>query len=462
MACFWGCKKDAKIDLGDNGYLGGEIINPNTRFVTISKDHTLLDTILLDQNNRFLYKITPVKPGLYTFSHGGEIQMVFLEPNDSIMFRLNTIDFDESLVYTGIGAKENNYLINMFIENEHINHNILKFSQASPEVFQKKLDSIRTEQSEKFSAFNSKYTTSALFKKIALANIDYNYYALKELYPFTFYGNSELKNLESLPKNFYDYRAKINYNDDALKDYFPYYMFLRYHFNNIALQKHFKHSNDSIFNPKSLDYNLDKLELVDSLVSNDSIKNYWLNYYALRYINSTNNLTDCDTYLNSFLDKSSSKTNNTYLTNLIASLKKLRPGSELPNTIVTNKDNEELHIHDFIKHPTVIYFWSFNMKNHFTESHKKVQELMQKYPEIDFIAMNIDKDDKQWLSFLKQYKYGLDNEFHFKNPEISRQAMALNSIHRVMLITKNKTIVNSNSNMFSKTFEEELLGLINQ
>ena len=34
------------------------------------------------------------------------------------MFRLNTLDFDESLVFTGEGAKKNNYLINLFLEHE--------------------------------------------------------------------------------------------------------------------------------------------------------------------------------------------------------------------------------------------------------------------------------------------------------------------------------------------------------
>ncbi|MGJ5641442.1 hypothetical protein I3217_04860 [Formosa sp. S-31] len=448
--------------MSGNGFLGGEIINPNTRYVTISKDNTILDTVMLDQNNRFLYKITPVNPGLYTFAHGGEIQMVFLEPNDSIMFRLNTIDFDESLVYTGIGAKENNYLINMFVESERINHNILKLSQSSPEVFEKKLDSIKAEQTRKLNEFNIRYKTSPLFQKFAQANIDYNYYAQKEIYPFTYYGNNELKNLESLPKDFYNYRKQINYNDITLKDYFPYYTFLKYHFNNMALQKHFKHSQDSIFNRRSLDYNLDKLQLIDSLVQNDSIKNYFLNYSAIRYIGNSNKLEDYDTYLDTFLKLSTSSENNNSISSMVESLKRLKPGSTVPNTLVTNNEDEELHLHDFITRPTVIYFWSSSLKDHFVGSHKKVQELKLKYPEIDFIAMNIDKNEEQWIDYLQEYKYPIQNEYHFKNPEVSRQILALNSIYRVVLVNKDKKIISSNSNLFSKYFEEELLGMLNQ
>ncbi|WP_434035653.1 TlpA family protein disulfide reductase [Formosa sp. 4Alg 33] len=460
--CFTSCKKENKYGHDNCAFLGGEIINPSNNYVVISQDKIVLDTVQLDQNNRFLFKINPVNAGLYTFSHGGEIQMVLLEPNDSIIFRLNNLDFDESLVFTGRGAKENNYLINMFLQNEKSNRAILKFSQTTPENFAFKVDSIKSLYQKNLDEFKSKYKTSDKFNHIAQANIDYNFYAQKELYPFTFYGNSELKNMKSLPRDFYAYRSKVDYNDESLKDYFPYFTFLRYHFNNIALQKHFEESNDSIFNNRNLDFNLSKLELIDSLVSNDSIKNSLLNFAALRYINSSAKISNYTPYLESYLEKSTLAKNNEQISNLIGSLEKLKPGNVLPNTIVTNSSNEELYLSDFVKRPTVIYFWSFTLKNHFLDSHRMTQELARKYPEIDFIAMNIDKNNEEWINYLEQYKYPLKNEYHFKDPNFSRQILAINSINRVMLIDKNLTIINSHTNMFSKDFEMQLLGMLNR
>src|SRR5690554_8152381 len=101
MLTFVSCKKDAKQNEGDIAYLGGEIINPSNNYVVLLKGNSVIDTLPLDTKNRFLYKVKELIPGLYTFSHGGEIQMVLLEPLDSIMFRLNTMEFDESLVFTG-------------------------------------------------------------------------------------------------------------------------------------------------------------------------------------------------------------------------------------------------------------------------------------------------------------------------------------------------------------------------
>ncbi|MBT8271853.1 MAG: hypothetical protein KJO25_07405, partial [Bacteroidia bacterium] len=86
-------------------YFGGEIINPNNDHLILYDSNVPKDTLYLDANNRFSYKLENLNPGLYSFVHGGEYQVVLIEPNDSIMIRLNTYDFDESLVFSGRGAK---------------------------------------------------------------------------------------------------------------------------------------------------------------------------------------------------------------------------------------------------------------------------------------------------------------------------------------------------------------------
>ena len=87
------CEKDGNNAEDNYAYFGGEIMNPNSDFVVILKSDVVVDTIKLDKRNRFLYKINNLKAGLYTFYHGGEVQMVLLEPKDSLLFRLNTLEF---------------------------------------------------------------------------------------------------------------------------------------------------------------------------------------------------------------------------------------------------------------------------------------------------------------------------------------------------------------------------------
>ena len=163
---FVSCKNDVTDPDNNYAYLGGEIINPRKDFVILSKSERVLDTVILDANNRFLYKIENLEDGLYTFklpaAEGLEYQMVLLEPRDSIMFRLNTLEFDESLVYTGYGAKKNNYLINLFLDGEAEDKTILSYSQLPADEFERRLDSIRDLKLKKLKTFNANNTTSPI------------------------------------------------------------------------------------------------------------------------------------------------------------------------------------------------------------------------------------------------------------------------------------------------------------
>ena len=461
------CKKEVAVDEGDIAFIGGEIINPNDNKVILLKSDKVLDTILLDKDNRFLYKIKNLESGLYKFYlqayHSVEFQLALLEPNDSIIFRLNTIDFDESLVYTGQGAKKNNFLMNMYLKNEAENEKVLRFSQLPPKEFEKRLDSFRTIRNTELTEFISKNDPSDLFKEIAEANIDYNYYLSKEIYPFAYYGDNEVKNLNALPDDFYNYRKDIDYNNNLLKDYFTYYTFLRYHFRNLALSEHLKRSNDSVFNRKSLDYNLLKINLIDSLVANKEIKEPLLGMSAINFINNTDNLDDIDIFIDSYDNKSKNDYEKKHIFKLVDALNKLKPGNKIPNIDLKNFNNDKVSLRSIIKQPTVVYFWTHNYRSHFKESHEKAKELKEKYPEIDFISINLDdKSLKSNAMLLKQYNFSTSNEFQFMDPKEGKNVLAISPLTKVMIIDKDGTIVKNHSNLFSIFFEQELLALLNK
>jgi hypothetical protein len=110
-------------------YFGGKIINPKSNLVVLKTMEKVVDTFFLDSKNKFIGKIEKANEGLYYFSHGDENQYVYIEPNDSLMLRLNTWDFDESLVFVGKGAERNNILIDCFLENENDNKLFYNFNK---------------------------------------------------------------------------------------------------------------------------------------------------------------------------------------------------------------------------------------------------------------------------------------------------------------------------------------------
>ena len=461
---FLGCKKDNQEVDTNYAYLGGEIINPNANFIVLSKDEVVIDTVKLDGRNRFLYKIDNLNEGIYTFRHGGEYQIILLEQKDSVLLRLNTLDFDESLVFTGEGDKKNNYLINDFLENEKEEKYIIKLCQLKPVNYQKHIDSIKNKKVADFKSFKSKYETSPLFDKIAKANIDYSYYSSKEVYPFVHYGKNKTEILKSLPNDFYNYRKNINYNDTFFSNYHNYNIFLRNSFNNLSLKAHDAHSDNKIFNRNNLCYNLDRLELIDSIITNTGIKEDLLYHYTINYLTKSEDENGNNSILKSYLNKSKNEKAKNKISSLTKSINKLKKGSVLPEISVLDYNNNSTEIHSVLNnHSTVITFWSLGYYDHFKDSHKKIKELQIKYPEIKFVAINIDDYGiEKSKKLLLNHGYNINNEYLFKNPKKASKDLAIYPMTKSIVVDKNNKIVTSNTNIFSVHFEEELLGLLNK
>ncbi|MGV8814655.1 MAG: TlpA family protein disulfide reductase [Gelidibacter sp.] len=460
FATLFSCQKDSDKD-GTYAYFGGEIINPNNDYVLLLSPNHKFDTLFLDDSNRFFKKIDNLKPGLYTFTHGGEYQMALLEGRDSVMVRLNTVDFDESLVFTGDGAKKNNFLIKIFLENEKDQENFINVSQLTPERFDQYIDSARTKRIDEFLEFSDKNRLSELFNNVAETSINYGYFSAKEMYPFGYYGYRNLRKYQDLPSTFYDYRKDIDYNNAALSDYFIYNRFLYSHFNNVALNAFYKDAPvDTIFNRHSLIYNLEKLKLMDEYISNDTIKNKLLKNTTRDFISMCEDSTETAKLIASYLDKSTNPKDKAYIKRLSVALKQLKPGKILPNVELLSYENERYKLSDLIAKPTVIYFWSSNLKIHYKNSHFKSQELRKKYPNIDFIAINInDNDNRYWKKTLNEFKFSTSNEYQFANPDDGKQTLAINTIYKMIVIDKDMRIVDSYYNMFQRQFEDVLKGL---
>ena len=123
----------------DRTYFGGKIINPKSDNVVLYKNEIAIDTFFLDKNNSFLGEIPTLHEGLYNFKHGNEKQYIYLNPKDSLLIRLNTWNFDETLVFSGIGAERNNLLIDSFLESENDKKVFLSDYDLPPSEFNSKI-----------------------------------------------------------------------------------------------------------------------------------------------------------------------------------------------------------------------------------------------------------------------------------------------------------------------------------
>ena len=457
-----GCKPNTDSN-SEFAYIGGEIINPkNKKVVLYNTKGKIVDSLTLDANNRFIHKITNLQPGLYTLTHGGEYQKILLEPNDSIMFRLNTYDFDESLVFTGNGAKKNNYLIRTFLSNEKEEKKLVKYSKMEPEAFNDFIEKRRLSQLKEFNEFLKHSEESDFFKSIIKANINYNSYADKEIYPFAYFGNNKLIHIKDLPEDFFAHRKNIDYNAKHLSRIYAYNRFLSSHIENLAAHQYYKHNAyHSKFDRHAMDYNTSKLDLIDSIISDETIKNNLLKYKTIDYISHNHTEAEANELLDYYLVKSSNEEDKAYLKDLVSSLELLRQGNPIPNIAIVNYDNTEHYLNSIIHKPTIIYFWSSNSKMQYRNSHYKVKELKSKFKNVEFISINLnDNDDKTWKKIINNYDFPTTNEYRFKNSKKARKILAVNYLNKSIIVNKNGIILHPNANIFSSEFEETLKELL--
>ncbi|WP_323787768.1 hypothetical protein [Psychroserpens sp.] len=443
------CKNSSSTQ-GDYAYFGGEIINPNNNYITLSDTSGGKDTIYLDKRNRFLHKIENLKPGIYSFTHGGEYQTILIEPTDSLLFRLNTNDFDESLVYTGKGSKKNNYLIRSFLNDELENKQFMKTSHLEPEVFVEHMNKLRKQKLAHFEEFISNKPSSDLFKTIVRSSIDYNHYAYHEMFPFGYYGNNKLIHFKDLPENFYAYRTVVDLNNENLSQLHAYNRFLFWHFNSIALKHYYIEGNHEAFDRMAIGYNIEKLRLIDSSITSEKIKNYLLKHTVRDFVLNTNNYNATNEMITYYLDRSSNSEDKIYLKALVESLNNLKPGRILPNSSLIDYNGNTIELSSLINKPTVVYCWSSNFKLHSRNSHYKINELQRKFPEVNFIAINFnDNDLHYWKKSVRSLNYPAKNEFKFSNPSEALEQYILTFSHKIFVVDEQMKIVNSNIELFN-------------
>ncbi|MFD2188161.1 TlpA family protein disulfide reductase [Aquimarina celericrescens] len=454
--CFGSCTSPEENNR-EYTYFGGEIVNPNTNYVILSKGNGANDTIQLDRDNRFLHKIKNLEEGIYFFRHNPENQIVLIEKGDSILLRLNTLEFDESLVFTGDGARKNNFLIDMYLQNEIEREKLRRTElQLSPSYFKRNQDSLIKRKLKAYEKLTKKHELSTLAKKITQASFIFDYYTRHELYFHRRYGIGGLDSTKDLPESFFDYRKDINFNDEELKRLYSYNRYLNYYFTNSSLRDY---NNEFSQYEGEIGSTVYKLDLVDSLVQNPYIKNNLLRRVTANFLLESKNDHDSNKVLNHYLSVSSNKKSQKELRKLNRAISRLRPNHPIPEQKLITANGEIIELTSLFNKPiTALYFWSMDRKDHFIKSHEKASYLSALYPEIDFIAINTDDEQtKNWLKTIKRHHYNLGKEYEFKYPKCSSEELVIYNRNKVILVDKEGKIINAKADLFSSKLEKQLM-----
>lgn len=451
-----GCKKE--IPSSHDTYIGGLIMNPTSKFVVLLKQDVVVDTFYLNDKNQFGGPLVDAEKGIYVFKHPPENQLMYLEPGDSTLIFLNTLAFDESLTFSGRGAEKSNYLNDMYLLNQKNNQFILSYYELDPTEFAAKTDSIREGRIKELKRLNKKKKFSKDFYSLANSSINYEYYDLRERYAYLIRRYSK-EYIDKIPSDFHDYRKDISFNDEQLQDNYVYLNLIDDYLRTRSLElcDVSGTENKGCLNLTNYDNILSRIHLADSLIDNPRVKNTFINRLAAQGIIYSKTSEEITGIMDLLKQIEYSGDRMADLQQLGELQNSLFPGNKLGEVQLIKTNRDSIEINSISAKPKITYHWSVISNRHHRWQHKIIEDLRVKYPEIDFIGINIDRDRfNDWTRVIKKEKY--NEKFEFKiNPVNINEALLKNYLNKLMFLDPSGTIVRANVQLNSLDHETSIL-----
>ena len=302
LLLFFSCKSD------NTTVFSGKILNNTSDSISIYKDNNMIYESVVDVDGFFNITIDTITSGLYTFYHEPEFQYIIIDENDNLQIRLNTLDFDESLVYTGKGSSKNNFLMDVFLRSENDELEINSKLDLAFDTFKNLVDSLYNKQMNSFKLFKENNILSNSSKEIINTAILYPY--ISKFHSYIIRNNIE----EEIQKDlFINYQNEISYDLDALAYFKPYIDFLYLHiYNNVKIKKDYENS---------LDFNIQRLSYTDKIIKSKVVKSRVLRFHAFGFILQRQDDLKNKTFLKAFFEISKDKKVNEEINNLYNELK---------------------------------------------------------------------------------------------------------------------------------------------
>ena len=447
-----GCSSPVSDDKGV--FFAGEIVNPTSEYVVLYKGSQAVDSAKLDDTNRFSFQLNEVNDGLYHFNHSPEQQYVYLEKGDSVWIRLNTLYFDESLVFSGTNEELNNFLLEIFLEDEEVEQ--LMYSnlfELEIDEFSDKVEELRKEKLQVLEDLNTETKLSDTAYEIAKASINYTFYRFKEVYPFKHRGRLNEEEIHKLPSTFYAYRSGIDYNNKNLIYLRPYYNFMKSHLGNLSYMtcsNSCGKKNGTAHN--QLHFNQHKLAMIDSMVGEKELRDNLFRNVAFDYLLREHDADSNKIFIDEFQRISGNNMHIEEIQRLYQGISNIQPNSPVPNIEVLSLHDSLISLPALSKNKKVVfYFWSGTNKNHYENIFTRVKELKREKPEYDYIGINFKTDANNWKAIVN--KYGFDDSSQFRADDLHKltETLILYPMNKCV-ITNDALIVDAFSNIYWNNF----------
>ncbi len=445
---FFSCKSE--INLNDkDAFLGGQIVNPSSNYVTLYKNNISIDCLLLDSNNSFEIELSDIKSGIYKVEHIPEYQSIIIESGDSLWMRANSSDFNKSIFFSGIGSSKNNFLMDMKLKIDEESQFLSSKYSLNSDDFSNIIDSLLIQKKKSWIKMDSINNLTKIAQKITMASYVYPYATIRERYSLL-RGTNWASNKDSI---YFNYRRFLNFEEKDLAFFEPYINYVINFLNEKSLDSsmyYFKHKNNTNFNIK-------RLQTLENEISGRELKNNLARAIAYDEIFNFKNHLDHENFLQYYF---AINTNTMFLAeilNLHNDIKKMSKGFYLPEINLQNSNLDSVSSNSiFNNKKTLIYFWSQTQMNHYGKTIKILNKIKKIKPEYQYVGISLQPLNQLAIDVNKMMKQEIENQYAIIDFEEASKKWIISLINKAIILDSKGRIVNGFANFFDPSIINQL------
>jgi len=436
------CKKEAPVDYV---LFSGKIANAKIKNLKIaSLDRKPVKTIQLSEDGSFSDTLV-VENGYLNFSLGREYSTFYVENGYALTLNMDAVNFDESIVYTGAGSVENNYLKGKFTLNQSLGKasNMREISKLEEVAFIAKIDSVKKVSEQFLDNAEGLSPTFLHLEKSIIALTSVSKLQNYERYHQHFAKLPAFKVSESFP----NVTEGVNMQDESLLGLGVYKSVIT----NFYMSKVANKEDES---------GLDYLAVIEKEVTNQNVLN------ALAYDTAKNVISytdDLEGYYTKFSEIQKNEVFNKEITESYKKLLTVAPGQVSPTFVgYDNIDGSKTSLEDLKGKYVYVDVWATwcgpckaeipSLKALEKEFHKE---------NIEFVSISVDKaaDREKWVAMVNDKELKGVQLFADKSWSSDFvQGYLIKGIPRFILIDPQGKIVNSNA---PRPSSDKIKGLLN-
>lgn len=424
-------------------YFGGKIINPKSNCIILFENEIPLDTFYLDKNNTFLGEIPSLHEGLFNFKHGNEQQYIYLEPKDSILIRLNTWNFDETLVFSGKGAERNNLLIDSFLESEKERRIFYQYYDLPPTEFSAKVSQLEKVKLDRYNDYiNNHPEESDKFNDILKTALTFPLYSKVENYPLAHSAKINHDEHSVINEDFYKHREYISLDNDSLMFFYAY--------RDYVLSNLYNKVNSLGYDLNSDEFTVNLLKAISAELNDENSRNSMLRKIFIRHFYWKSSRKINENIVNTYFDLTTNLEDKKLILNLTTDVKKIVEGELLNDFKIIDYNKSHKSISRLIKNKkSVLYFWNPEyIGKDFIAS--RIQYLSEKYPDLKFIGVKIYDNNKERI-----FKLDIKSQYYLESNSKANSFLT-SQLPRTILINKKGVVVNSYASLSSRNIFNQI------